>query len=450
MVHKQNRKGGPHGAVHRQDGGIRISAPLALAVAVVVSIVYFSVVPLFGNIFGASQNGTAEQQNGTPYTQLVNGIMMNLSRQGRLDISYAGNIIADYPGYGSAASTHIDMPIYVEYERYGGSSRLTVNYSSPLLGNVSTIDLFLANGTSYSCASLTGDIGNVLYGGAVQSNTAGALEGRGYRCQTVANASTLDGQAGIAEAFHGLNFTEISKSAYYSVPCTLFYGNSSKSNAQSEIAAKYGQTLFYSLSGCVSDDGRSIPLNLTLLILQRDNFTPSVTLNLTIHEISISNATTWSRVASLPGPIENISLTNSIEVVQNGTRGCNAVRNFTCSSVNFSPDGTLSMRINNIGARTLYNLKFACNIGGQSTLLMYEGVYTNGSASLLAPGTVLWGGSAINVRNLLCQKVIGGLSNYTVGTFSINYTEGSGRPSAANPYISYPVAAFYDRTTSPQ
>ncbi|MCL4365026.1 MAG: hypothetical protein M1569_01780 [Candidatus Marsarchaeota archaeon] len=223
-----------------------------------------------------------------------------------LNVTYAGHALISLKGAGALGNVQFTIPFVVSYQKLGNNSRMYFNASGiPILGNMTGTEISLANGTSYSCTSISSfEIG-------APSNTAGV------RC--ILRSKTLTGSQSPALQ-SSVNLTQLGS--------TVRALNTQQPNSTSVVIAGQRQyngqgCVFVLMNGRINQSNMTgdfsanmclsnlyyIPLNLTISANVTTGTTIGYDIAASLNETSIGTPTTLASISSLPGPIENATST---------------------------------------------------------------------------------------------------------------------------------------------
>lgn len=222
-----------------------------------------------------------------PGNQTTAGVIsvssQKLVSNGQFNVSYSGNASIQVRG-GKFGNLEFQAPLRIVYEKYGGDSRLYFGAMGiPFIGNISSYEISLANGTVYSCSSPEGFSANVI---PVQGFTCTASQSGGLG-QYLSLLKSLQSNPGKNSTVKVLGNAQ-----YDGLGCALtrVSGEDTETN----------YTVSYNATTCLSDQ-YYVPLNLTASA--RTSGPSGYNLSISLEEVSIALPVTPAEVIALPGPV---------------------------------------------------------------------------------------------------------------------------------------------------
>ncbi len=284
----------------------------AAAAAVAVVIILAAAYVLLGSqsLPGSSGGSSALQAElSSPGNQTVAGVVGvtagKLATLNELNVSYSGHALIGVKA-SSLGNIQFSVPFRLSFQKLGQNSRIYFNASGiPVLGNITTTEISLANGTSYSCTA-----SSFLSGmsGAPSSQNAGKVT-----CQK--SATSASAPTSIGSQFN-LNISQLS-SSLNSSGLKAMNGTKVKIAGQAQylgqgcvlvlISGKVNQpntTGDYNVSTCLSAQ-YYVPLNLTASASVSTASNGGYDVTVAVNETSIGGQVTLAGISALPGPVVN-------------------------------------------------------------------------------------------------------------------------------------------------
>lgn len=256
------------------------------------------------------------------------GVIMIASQKlvtsNQFNVSYEGNANLEL------SNLALKIPILLSYQKYYNNSRFYIDATGiPLLGNITSTFVNLANGTSYACSRQT------TY--SLPSNNGSSSQSKISCIPSQSGNSLADMVSEYSSKFNSNSISNnttvkiLGQRQYKNQDCVLveLSGSDNKNNT----VANYNATM------CLSNQ-YNVPLNLTLSATESSTSPPSngnTSLLLSLNEVSIGNPVSQASVTALPGPIASAnqnSLFNSNTTGNSNFNNNFASGNLTCTPLN--------------------------------------------------------------------------------------------------------------------
>ena len=268
----------------------------SVVAGVVVVLVVIGIAAYFLLGYGGGNSNALQAELASSSNRTVGGVVtiatQKLLSSSQFNVSYSGTIDLQLSGVALIGNLDTQFPIRLTYQKYGNDSRIYFNATGiPIIGNLTEVEVYLANGTSYSCSKSSFALGLTGYGNS---------SARGITCQPSYSGTSLN--SGINTFISDLNRNKTANSTTVTVlgPAThngmgcvrvRMTGNLGKGNATGN----------YTIGMCLSDQ-YNIPLNLTL---QADVSDLKSGYNVTavLNETAIGKPVTQAEITALPGNV---------------------------------------------------------------------------------------------------------------------------------------------------
>jgi hypothetical protein len=270
-----------------------ITGLIVIAVLLVLAVVIAAVLLARNNNSG---NPSLAQSLSSPVNQnipaFVSAISNNIQSINEINVVYSGLLLFSSNG-GLLGNVQLSIPLRVTYQKLDGDSRMYVNASGvPLLGNITTTTIRLANGTSYSCSASSSKLSRL----ANKTGVMCYIKNSGNLSIASLNESALERDLG------GSNSTVVAlgRYEYRGQACELFRlaGNSTTTTTANSVKTE-GQPLRFNITTCISNQ-YSVPLNITAVLSSQNS---GIGATFSINETSIGMPVTDAEITALPGPV---------------------------------------------------------------------------------------------------------------------------------------------------
>ena len=305
----------------KPKGNFQLTAAIALLVIIVVLVVVY----LFYS--GGNSNSLLSELSSN---KTAAGVIAIASHK----VSTANHFNVSYQGVANLGISDLvlKIPIMLSYQKYYNNSRFYLDASGiPLIGNVTSTYINLANGTAYSCSLETSY--NI-------SSSAGTSSHRAVSCTPSQSGNGITSL--ISSYSSQVNSNSLSSNATVQILGSRQYkGQGCVFVISKGSYSKTGNATSYNVSMCLSNQ-YNVPLNLTLTGSSSSAIGNTI-ISLSLNETSIGVPLTQAEVTSLPGPIvapqstsinsSNTGNSNFGSGLSTGNLACAALStNYTCSA----------------------------------------------------------------------------------------------------------------------
>jgi hypothetical protein len=303
------------------------------------------------------------------FVSFANTMLNYVNSTKQLNVSYNGTAILSFSSSFTGGIT-MSIPIEFSYQKYYSISRFSASLSDiPMLGNASFVIITNKSG-SYFCTNSSSSYFNTGKSGFTCMKSALSQGSSIFPTNLNNIKNNLE-----------FNVEGYKQASYNGQPCYIMVGkgiaNISSSNQSFMMQTPMPQEFAYNITSCISLQ-YGIPLNFSMSIASTNKTSPGKFV-ITINERAI-NTNTNPSIASLPGPIENITQISSGFGIGNSTIGTIS----TNESITTSGFNTSTITTPTIGTTSLTP---PCNSINLSTNLMSQIIIQN----------CTWNGGGINI-----------------------------------------------------
>jgi hypothetical protein len=371
----------------------------------------------------------------------LNGVLSTIAQKvnstPKINVSYTGTETITIAS-GKDAGTSIKVLTTLEYQKYYNNSRITITARGvPLIGNVSVVEISLANKSLYTCGSFSVSDGFDCQ--PIASNISGIA--KSYLALGDLPNSTSDSRGGVV-------IKKLGTSSYNGDPCYLVVINTTRPLNISSTNATFNA------KACLSEQ-YYIPSNLSFSEQVATEGGSRTTVSVTLNQVSLNQQVVQSEVTDIPGPVNSSAFFD--EMTHSSTDSlpkpvalqCSPSSGYGCQGAEMR-SGLLTTYISQYSNSTFFNVGFACTVygnGQQPTLPSTSEFQFPSTTGVLGPYnnanvTTLSRGQQMQINFLQCYgtQSLPTYNQSISGTIFINYTKSARPPGPSNPWITIDAA----------
>ena len=274
--------------------GSGIGTSVVAGIVIVLVIIGIAAYFLLG--YGGGNSNALQAELASSSNRTVGGVVtvatQKLLSSNQFNVSYSGRIDLRLSGVALIGNLDTQFPIRLTYQKYGNDSRIYFNATGiPIIGNLTEVEVYLANGTAYSCSKSSFALG------LIGSSNSSA---RGITCQPSYSGATLD--SGINTFISDLNRNKTANSTTVTVLGPATHNGMGCVRVKMAGNLRNGNvTGNYTVGMCLSDQ-YNIPLNLTFQA-NVSELKSGYNVTAVLNETAIGKPVTQAEITTLPGNV---------------------------------------------------------------------------------------------------------------------------------------------------